>query len=531
MFQFIFRKKQKSEFLPVPTGPQTKTADQGSPTPDFIQPNLESNLQELQHSFTNCSDVVFRTITVENSLAACLIYIDGLCDTELLDQLLLQPFLPGGELAQAAAEKNLGTLTRDKLAAAGKVQQAQTLTNLMDGIMIGQTGILIEGESQGLLADFSKSAQRGIEEPTSEKVVRGPRDGFTETLRVNTSLLRKRIHSSRLKMESMSMGELTRTEVVLCYIEGIVQDELLHLVRKRLQQIHIQALGGSANIEELIEDNPYSPFPQLQNTERPDVTAASLLEGKVAILVDNTPFVLIAPMNYWTGLQSAEDYHERFQYMTFVRWIRYTFVHISLLLPSLYVALTTFHPQVIPTSLLISVASAREGVPLPAVFEAIIMEFVFEGLREAGIRLPQQVGPAVSIAGALVIGQAAVEAGIISAPMVIIVATTGIASFAFPRYNLGFAFRMLRFPLLVCAGFMGFYGIVLFLIALSVHLVSLKPFGVPYMTPVAPSSSRHLNDVLFRGPVWKKKNKKQLLASIPPDMESDQTQESRSRSK
>lgn len=335
-------------------------------------------------------------------------------------------------------------------------------------------------------------------------MVRGPRDAFTETISVNTSLLRRRIHSPSLKMESMSIGQLTGTEVKLVYMENVAKPSLVEEVRKRLGKIRIDALNGSGILEELIEEQPYSPFPEIQNTERPDVAAGSLLEGKVVILMDNSPFALICPMTYWSGLQSPEDYHERFIYTTFVRWVRYIFVHTSLLLPSLYVALTTFHPQVLPTSLLVSVASAREGVPFPAVFEALLMEFLFEGLREAGIRLPNQIGSAVSIAGTLVIGQAAVEAGIISAPMVIIVATTGIASFAFPRYNLGTAYRMLRFPLLIVSGMFGFYGIVLFITALTIHLVCLKSFGVPYMTPLGPStvSRESADDVLVRGPTW-----------------------------
>ncbi|MEK5162712.1 spore germination protein [Paenibacillus sp. FSL R5-0527] len=469
-----------------------------------ILKKLAHNEQQLRQSFDRCSDIVFRPVSVHGAEVILLIYTEGMTDTQLLDQILLRLWLSEGEAERLPKPEQFGRFVEDTLAAAAQVKKTSQYASLIEGVLEGQTAILFEGQSYALLADLIKMEQRGIEEPPSEKVVRGPRDAFTETISVNTSLLRRRIHSPSLKMESMSIGELTGTEVKLVYMENVAKPSLVEEVRKRLGKIRIDALNGSGILEELIEEQPYSPFPEIQNTERPDVAAGSLLEGKVVILMDNSPFALICPMTYWSGLQSPEDYHERFIYTTFVRWVRYIFVHTSLLLPSLYVALTTFHPQVLPTSLLVSVASAREGVPFPAVFEALLMEFLFEGLREAGIRLPNQIGSAVSIAGTLVIGQAAVEAGIISAPMVIIVATTGIASFAFPRYNLGTAYRMLRFPLLIVSGMFGFYGIVLFITALTIHLVCLKSFGVPYMTPLGPStvSRESADDVLVRGPTW-----------------------------
>ena len=290
--------------------------------------------------------------------------------------------------------------------------------------------------------------------------------------------------------------------MVITYIEGIAPDSVLDEVRQRVKRIQIDGVLESAFIEEFIEDQPFSPFPQIQNTERPDAVCASLLEGKVAILVDNTPFVLIVPMTFWTGLQAAEDYYERSIYTTFVRWIRLILINISLFLPSLYVAITTFHPKLIPTNLLISIAAAREGIPFPAVIEALMMEFLFEGLREAGVRLPKPVGSAVSIVGALVIGQAAVQAGIISAPLVIVVATTGIASFAFPRYNLGTAYRMLRFPMLLLAGMLGLYGVAISTLAILIHLTNIRSFGIPYLSPVAPQTPRDLKDVFLRTPRW-----------------------------
>lgn len=467
--------------------------------PEMLYPDLAYNVERMQLEFLNCSDIMYRSCSIDGINRATLIYMDGMCDVQAVDEFVLQPLIAhfrNSSKVNEGRDVELKGIFIPTL----KIRIVYETKEVIQAVLRGETAVFTEGNAFVMLAELIKMEKRSIEEATSEKVVRGPRDAFMETLRTNTSLLRRRIRSSRLKLESMTLGSITQTDIVIGYMEGIVKESLVKEVRARLQKIELDGVIHSSNIEEYIEDDVFSPFPQIQNTERPDVAVSSLLEGKVIIITDNTPFVLILPMTYWSGLQAVDDYTDRYLYATFIRWIRYTFVHISLLLPSLYVALTTYHLQVIPTPLVVSIASAREGVPLPAVIEALIMEFIFEGLREAGIRLPQQVGPAVSIAGALVIGQAVVAAGIISTPMVIIVSLTGIASFAFPLYNLGAAYRMLRFPLLIAAGILGFYGIVIFLIALSVHMVMLEPFGVPYMAPYAPMSPGNLNDVLVRAP-------------------------------
>ncbi|GGA32868.1 spore germination protein [Paenibacillus physcomitrellae] len=503
--------------------------------------DLQTNLTRLKKSLENCSDIIYRPFKLYSSgKDGVLIYLDGMCDSQQVEEAVLRPLMegpdggngrtgrssrsgpsdqsaqldssnrshssnytPGSSEDQPSGDQKRTDLPEQYLVTALHTSRENKFKQILQNIMKGETAVLMDGESEVLIIDLIKMEQRSINEPTSEKVVRGPRDGFTESLRTNTSLIRRRIVSSRLKAEALSIGTFTRTNVAIMYIDGIAKESLIEEVKGRVKDIDVDGLLYSQDIEEYIEDSVFSPFPQVQNTERPDVAAASLLEGKVVIIVDNSPIVLIAPMTYWAGLQAADDYTERPMYASLVRWLRYIFVHISLLLPSLYVALTTFHPEVIPTPLLISIASAREGVPFPAMIEALLMEIIFEGLREAGIRLPQQVGPAVSIAGALVIGQAVVDAGIVSSPMVIIVSLTGIASFAFPMYNIGASFRMLRFPLLLISGFIGFYGVMLFLILMTVHLVSLKPFGIPYMAPASPLESSNLRDILIRAPKWK----------------------------
>jgi hypothetical protein len=467
-----------------------------------LTPDLVLNEQLLNEIFQNCSDIVFRAIKENGKTRILLIYIDGLIDTKSLEADVIKPIIYDGLPNGITEVQSFGEVIEQKQLAISLVSHVERVQDLVDGVLKANVGILVEGEAKAILASLQGYEKRGVEEPQTEVTIRGPRDGFTESLRTNTSLLRRRIRSSRLKMESFSVGELSQSDLVIAYIDGIAPTGLLEKVRNRISSVQIDGLLGSEFLEEFIEDAPYSPFPQIQNTERPDILIGNLLEGRVAIIVDNSPFALIIPMTFWSGFHAVEDYYERFMYTTFIRFIRFNLVLISLFLPSMYVALTTYHPKLIPTTLLISIAAAREGVPFPALIEAFIMEFMFEGLREAGIRLPKAVGSAVSIVGALVIGQAAVQAGIVSAPMVIVVATTGIASFAIPRYNFGLAFRMLRFILLVLAGCLGLYGIIIGVIALTIHLVNLRSYGVPYFTPVSPFNLKDLKDTLLRAPRW-----------------------------
>jgi spore germination protein KA len=479
---------------------------------DELVTDISVNEQVLKQVFENCSDIVIRPILVSRQTKMILIYIDGLVDTKTLDQVVLKPMMFEGMPNGLENVGSIEEIIQNQLIALSQVKTVSKFREIIEGVLKASVAVLTDGESQALVVDLKGFEKRSIEEPGAELTVRGPKDGFTETLRVNTSLVRRRIRSPRLKMEALSIGDLTQTDIVIAYVEEIASKTVLEEVRQRVQRIQIDGIIGSGFIEEFIEDMPFSPFPQIQNTERPDVVCASLLEGKIAIFVDNTPFVLIVPMTFWTGVQAAEDYYERFIYTSFIRWIRFILINFSLLLPSLYVAVTTYHPQLIPTTLLFSIAAAREGIPFPALVEALMMEFLFEGLREAGVRLPKAVGSAVSIVGALVIGQAAVEAGIISAPMVIIVATTGIASFAFPRYNLGTAYRVLRFPMLLLAGMLGLYGVACGVLAIIIHLIGIRSFGIPYLSPVAPQIPSGLKDVLIRTPRWNMTHRPMLIS-------------------
>ncbi|GAB7389013.1 hypothetical protein BSNK01_28510 [Bacillaceae bacterium] len=329
-----------------------------------------------------------------------------------------------------------------------------------------------------------------------------------------------------MKMVLMQVGRYTKTDVVIVYVEGLADETLVEEVKRRLERIDIDGILDSGYLEQLIEDDPFSPFPQILTTERPDNVTAHLLEGRVAILTDGSPTALVVPAPLFSFLKSPDDYYDRFIIGTAIRWLRYILFMISLLLPSLYVAVLTFHQEMVPFSLLLTVVAAREQLPFPAFVEAFIMEVMFEALREAGIRLPKQIGPAVSIVGALVIGEAAVSAGIVSPTMVMIVAITGVASFAVPRYNAAIALRLLCFPIIILAGTLELLGVMLGIIAIIVHLCTLRSFGVPYLSPMAPTKQRDMKDVLLRAPLWMMKTRPRLTGDYDlfrqaPDLKPD----------
>lgn len=442
-------------------------------------------------------DVVFRSITDGNGTEGLFVFLQGSVDGNRLEEQLIEPLYskPFDTVAQAMNGKS----AKD---------QAQATKE----IFLGRVALFIDGRADAFSFAIPGGSSRSITEPATEAVIRGPREGFIERIDDNLALLRNKLRTSKLKFESYRIGSESLTTVVLAYHEDFARKSVLDVVRRRLQSIQIDGILESGYIEEFIQDRPRSPFPQLLSTERPDIVAAQLLEGRFAIFTDGTPFVLTAPVTFWQMLHAAEDYYENFTFASFLLALRYVLLFLSLFLPGIYVATITYHHDLLPTSLLLSIASSRESIPFPALIEALIMELSFEGLREAGVRLPKTVGQAVSILGALVIGQAAVQAGIVSAPMVIVVSMTGIASFTIPRFNFGIAIRMLRFPLMVLAGLFGLFGMIIGAILLAVHLCNLSSFGLPYMSGIAPLRRKELKDVLYRAP-WYRMRRRPTVAA------------------
>ncbi|WP_042159621.1 spore germination protein [Paenibacillus gorillae] len=458
--------------------------------------DIEQNEKIIKETFQDCSDLEYRQIEVNHHIKWLIVYIDNLIDEKMLDEYVIKPMIT----TRAKTEGDL----KDELIFAGTTNISKNVSDIVRNLLEGYAAILIAGSSDIMTVAISGSVKRSLNEPSSEPVVRGPREGFIEDLSTNISLIRGRLKTPKLKVEYITLGELSQTRIAISYLKGVANNSLVDEVRARLDSIKLDGVLDSGYIEEFIEDQPFSPFPQVHSTERPDVAVAELLEGKVAILVDTTPFVLIAPMTFWAGLQASEDYYIRWPVATFIRWIRFLFINFAIYAPPLYVAITTFHQEMIPTDLVLSIAASREAVPFPAMIEALLIEIIFEALREAGIRLPKQMGQAISIVGGLVIGQAAVQAGLISAPVVIIVSITGISMFTIPRYSFSNGIRLLRFPMLFLAGTMGLYGIVLGFLGIMLHVTSLRSFGTLYFSPIAPLKLSELKNVLIRLPIWMK---------------------------
>lgn len=458
-----------------------------------ISKSLEENKKFLKELFRDCSDFVMTEFEIEQSVSAFACYIDGMIDSKLADQALK------GLIIQEGKAKEIDNIQRRTLSTP-QVQKQKYYGEFLRFVLSGDMGIIVDQNDTALLLGIRGMESRSIAEPETESVIRGPKEGFVENIRINTSLVRRKIKTPHLKMKSYTIGRHTNTDVVITYIDGIADPSLIEEIEKRLKKINIDGVLEGGYIEEYIQDNRWSPFPQLKYTERPDTVAGALLEGRAAIIVDGSPFAIIAPTVFWQLLQASEDYYERFHISTLIRWLRFTFLVLSLVMPAFYIAVTTFHQELIPTTLLLSIAASREAIPFPAVIEALIMEITFEALREAGVRLPKAVGQAVSILGALVVGTAAVDAGIVSAPMVIVVSATGIASFTIPSFNGAIALRMLRFPIMIIASMFGIYGILICLLFILGHLAGLRSFGVPYLAPVAPLKLVDLKDTYVRAP-------------------------------
>lgn len=471
--------------------------------PQPLTESLDQNLALIHGDLAENVDVTFRYIT--NEVRMAVILVEGIVDAGKIDRDLLQTLVKPG----FGQRDGLTGLTGDALLTAaadavplGMVKTVNNVDAIFSGLFGGSAIVLIEGCSQALAINVSGGEQRGVEEPTTQTVIRGPKEGFNENLRTNLSLIRRRIKSPKLASKLMLMGTVTQTEVAMVYLDGIARKEIVDEVLKRLSGIETDSILDSGYIEEFIQDSSYSPFPTLINTERPDVVVGALLEGKVAVLVDGTPFTLIAPATFTRYFQSSEDYYQRADISTFLRIIRFMAFILSMLLPALYISITTFHQEMLPTPLLISLAAQREGVPFPAFIEAILMELTFEVLREAGVRMPRAIGPAISIVGALVLGQAAVQAGLVSAAMVIVVSFTAISNFVVPYISLSISSRLIRFGMMILGGSFGLFGIMSGLMILLIHLQGLRSFGVPYMTPFAPFRPSELKDVLIRAPRW-----------------------------
>jgi spore germination protein len=471
-----------------------------------ISTSLDANLEWARQTFLHCQDVAVTPFQFgkEKPQAAFSVYCQSLVEESrvhfmrsALEGWVRQNPVPRGE----ASLQEEAALYSSQEASEQPLHIFRERADIEYRVWQGYVIVFMEGCSEALGYQSAPLEKRKVTEPVSEPVVQGPREGTVECLDTNLGMIRQRIKSSKLKVEFMEAGPVMKTTVAYAYLDEVVNTEVLQEFKKRLGTIKDYEVLETAYVEDWVQDSVWSPFPQLRYTERTDAAAAALLDGKILVLVANSPSILICPALFVDFFNTSEDYYIRTVYATMVRMLRLLAFFIALTLPSFYVALSTFHPELIPTVLLLTIMDTREGIPFPAFFEALIMEISFELLREAGIRLPRPVGSAVSIVGALVIGQAAIMAKISSPIMVIVVAFTGIASFAIPHYDMGIAIRVLRFPYMILAGLLGGFGLMIGFLLTLLHLTCLHSLGQPYLSSLAPLKLRDLRDVFIRVPL------------------------------
>lgn len=426
-------------------------------------------------------------------------FFDGLSDRSIINDNIIKP-LTHYSNENSLTGSNLLNHIETNIILCDEIQRTMDLNLIISSMLYGDTALFIDGSTEIFILNTKGGEKRAIDSPPSENVIRGPREGFSENIIVNTSLIRKKILDPNLKFEFSEVGRRTKTKICIAYIEDIAPSPIVAELKKRINTIDVDGILESGYLEEFIRDEPLSPFKTVGCTERPDVIAAKLLEGRVVILCDGTPFVLSVPYLLIESFQASEDYYNNYLFSSFNRFLRIICFFITTSTPAIYICLVCYHQEMIPTSLFMSIATSREGVPFPTILEALLMLLTFELLREAGVRLPQQIGQAISIVGALVLGEAAVSAKFISAPIVIIVALTGIAGFAIP--SMLESIVLLRFIFLLSSFVFGLYGYIFALIGVFTYLLSLKSFGVYYMEYIDIINKDNLIDTAIRAPHW-----------------------------
>jgi spore germination protein KA len=459
-------------------------------------------------------DIVIRDFTIPSlKLTAFIIYIDGLTDRYSQCFAVLQPLMILTDEDHRTKEP-INT-AYELLVPTHQVQRSAQITDIVNGIMDGSTILIIDQSSEALILETKGWEHRGIEKPSHEPAVRGPQEAFNENFRASTAAVRRYLKDPKLVTEIFRVGKRSNTLTAIMYIKDIANPKLVEEVKYRIRTIATSTdyIAETGALEELIEDHPQTIVPQMLSTERPDRLAAHLREGYIGIVMANSPDSLIIPTTYAIFIHAAEDYYLRWPFGNFLRLIRGAAIFMALLLPSFYIAVVNFHQEMIPTDLLLAMTAAREVVPFPAIVEILFMEFSFELIREAGVRVPSIIGPTIGIVGALILGQAAVAASIVSPVLIIIIALTALASFVVPNYNASFTIRILRFIFIILAGMLGFFGIAFGIFIMTLHVANLNSFGVPFLSPIAPYRP-HNEDRIIRPHLYEQPNRPVYLRPL-----------------
>lgn len=511
MFQFFENRKKKpadgkkrpgKEASDPAWAPGTQ-ADGGA-----LSASLQENIDRMDQLFEDIDIMITRRIQNERGnfpqLGLC--YCDGLVNSLIINEDIIKPLI----LSDATLRGDPMDALVDRVLLINETKKATCYQDIIEAVTYGDTVLFVDGCTQALILNTKGFQTRSITEPESEKILTGPREGFNESLLMNLALVRRKVRSNELKMKFKKFGTRTNTQACVCYLDNLVNKDILKELFRRLDKIEIDGMLDTNYITEMIRDSGFSPFRVTGYTERPDAVVGKLLEGRIAIFLDGSPTVLTVPYLFIENFQSSEDYYLNFFYTSFSRLLRIVGFFLTVTVPGLYIAVVAFHHEMLPTPLLVNVASERQSVPLPAALEALIMLTVFDILRETGIRMPTGVGQALSIVGALVIGQAAVEAKLVAAPMIIVVGVTGITGLLVPKMNAPIIF--VRLFLLLLASMLGFFGLMLGLSALMVHLLNLSSFGISQLTPTAELKYQELKDIAVRAPWWQMITRPKQLA-------------------
>ena len=479
-----------------------------------VYDDINRNLQEIKEIFSvpKNNDFVIKQFIIKGDTKCFLIFYEGMIDTPTVNDFIIRslmelPYEEKSEITHFARE------IRDKFIIHAQVNMTDSFDMLTEEVNFGSVASFIDGLNQAFVLDVRKWEHRGITKPENEQSIYGPQEAFAEMLRTNTILIRKILKTEKLIAEAVKIGTISKTRGVLLYLDGVANEELINLVKARIQAISCDFVLSIEEVSHFIEDRSYIPTVQTLSTERPDRAARMLTEGRVVLLLNGSPRALVFPTNFYELTHAASDGYLRAPYANMSRIIRYFGMALSVLLPGLYLAITLFHQEMLPTYLLYAISAARANVPFPSVVELLLMDFSFEMIREAGLRMPGPLGQTLGIVGGLILGQSAVSAKIVSPIMIVIIALTGIGSFATSDYSLSWSFRILRLIYIILGAFAGFFGIVAGLFIHITYLASLKSFGVPFLSPFPGSKNGGLFSSLFIRPIWKREKRPEYLGA------------------
>jgi len=464
-----------------------------------LNKSLEDNVNLFMEFFQDDDTVSVRYFSnqEQGSIKFCIIYIDGMVDPETANRNIIKPII------QSTFPKNFEVnmdVVLEQIVSANHAEKLCNVDELVVRILRGESVLLMDKSDEAITVCTKGWKSRSVSEPENEKVQRGPKEGFVEPVLVNLSMIRRRLPTPSLKFKKIVIGVQSKTDVYVCYLDNIVNKQILNELLKRLENVSYDGIFSSGTLGELIEDSPYSIFDTLGSTERPDTAASLLLTGRIIVLADGSPTALTLPFLFEEYFRANEDYYINFYFSSISRLIRILSFIITVLAPGLYVAILTFHQEMVPTPLLYSLSASREGIPFPTIVETLGLLFVFEILREAGLRITLQIGQSISILGALVLGTAAVDARIVSAPVIIVVAISGLTGMM--TLKIKGASIIIRLMMVLLAGFLGLYGMVFGIIAIVLHLCSLRSFGVPYLLTLTSLKPEEIKDTAIRAPIW-----------------------------